>query len=78
MITPDDSTYEVLTKYFGSKDIKLAIKMMSPVGQTSRIESANSDVAMFAPKHLSFGYAGMRARYLDHNVRISASTGSAS
>lgn len=58
----DSPTYEVLANYFHSKDIRKAIAKMSPVGQTSAVESANHDVAMFAPKHLSFGYHGMHAR----------------
>lgn len=55
-------TYEKLKGYFGDTKIRKAICKLSPVGQTSRIESYHRVVLSFAPKHLSFGFHGMNAR----------------
>lgn len=55
-------TYKKVKHYLNKPDIKSAICKLSPVGQTSRLESYHHIVLGFAPKHLSFGYQAMTAR----------------
>jgi len=40
-----------------------AVKKLSPVGQTCRLESFNHIICSFSEKHLSYGYRGLRARH---------------
>lgn len=58
----DQPISDVVISYFERPSIKLAIQKMSPVGQTSRVESYHHVILSFAPKHMSFGYQGMVSR----------------
>lgn len=58
----DSSTYDKLKTYFEQPAIQKAVENLSPIGQTSSLESFHHVILMFAPKNLSFGYQGMTAR----------------
>ena len=60
----DSVTYQKISHHFSKPHTVRSITKMSPVGQTARIESYHRVVLSFAPKHLSFGFHGMYARYV--------------
>lgn len=52
-----------LEAIIGSTSLKKDVRQLSPLIQTSSLESFHSVILTWAPKNTSYGYCGMYARY---------------
>ncbi|KAK3755170.1 hypothetical protein QZH41_010695 [Actinostola sp. cb2023] len=60
----DSVVYEKLTKALTNQNLVKAIKQASPIAQTSCLEGFHSVLNQFAPKMISYSFAGMYCRQI--------------
>ena len=62
MIVTGSKAFEQISDIMSNKHLITDIKQLSPLKQTSSLESYHSVLNHFAPKLLAFSYVGMHCR----------------